>query len=265
MGILNITTDSFYDGGKYNRDNEILTHCDAMLAQGDTIIDIGAVSTRPGACQVDEKEEFKRLDYALSLLRNHFPETIISVDTYRSDVAKMVIENYKVNIINDISAGTLDERMFETVANYDVPYILTHIQGTPETMQQKPTYDNLMKEIIDYFSYHIHRLQQIGVKDIIIDPGFGFGKTIEHNYQILNELNKLEIFELPILVGMSRKSMIYKLLDTTPEFAMNGTIAANTLALTAGAKILRVHDVKEAMECIKIVEFMSKINENNEI
>ena len=188
-------------------------------------------------------------------MRKHFPEEIISVDTYRADVAKAAVEQYGVDIINDISAGTLDNNMFETVAVLNIPYILTHIQGTPSNMQENPVYDNLTEEVIAYFSSRIQRLRTLGVKDIVIDPGFGFGKTIAHNYEILRNLKKLEIFDLPILVGQSRKSMIYNLLETDAQHALNGTTVANTLALTAGADILRVHDVKEAVECVKITNY----------
>ena len=208
----------------------------------------------------DASEELKRLDRALACLRKHFPDAIISVDTYRADVAKAVVENYAVDIINDISAGTLDDCMFETVAALNVPYILMHIQCTPLTMQENPVYENLMEDIIGYFSKNVHRLRQLGVKDIIIDPGFGFGKTIEHNYEILRHLKDLKIFDLPILAGLSRKSMIYKVLETDAEYALNGTTVLNTLALVNGASILRVHDVKEAVECIKLVQ-MYRITE----
>ena len=254
MGIVNITPDSFYDGGSYGTDAALLNRCEAIIAEGGDIIDIGAVSTRPGAQDVDAAEELRRLDWALALARKHFPEKIISVDTYRADVAKAAVENFGVDIINDISAGTLDERMFETIAKLEVPYILTHIRGTPANMQENPVYDNIMKEIIEYFSDTVQRLHRLGVKDIIIDPGFGFGKTIEHNYEILRCLSDLDIFELPVLVGVSRKSMIYKLFEIDAKDALNGTTAANTLALLGGADLLRVHDVKEAVQCVKIVQ-----------
>jgi len=253
MGIVNVTPDSFYDGGSYHSEAGLIRRCEAIISEGGDIIDIGAVSTRPGALEVDAAEELGRLDRALACLRKHFPEVIVSVDTCRADVAKTVVENYAVDIINDISAGTLDDRMFETVAALNVPYVLTHIHGTPRTMQEKPVYSNLMEDVIGYFSECVFRLRNLDVKDIIIDPGFGFGKTIEHNYEILRRLNDLEIFDLPVLVGFSRKSMIYGLLETDAAHALNGTTVLNTLALAAGADILRVHDVKEAAECIKIV------------
>jgi len=253
MGIVNVTPDSFYDGGSYNTELDLLKRCEAIIAEGGDIIDIGAASTRPGAQQIDTEEELRRLDWALQCVRPHFPETIISVDTYRAATAKRMVENYGVDIINDISAGTLDAAMFETVAALNVPYILTHIKGTPATMQENPAYDNLMEEVINFFSKSVHRLRKLGVKDIIIDPGFGFGKTIAHNYEILQHLNDFAIFDLPILVGVSRKAMIYKLLETDTQHALNGTTVVNTLALLGGADILRVHDIKEAVECIKIV------------
>ena len=253
MGIVNVTPDSFYDGGSCRTEAGLLKRCETIVAEGGDIIDIGAVSTRPGAQDVDLAEELRRLDRSLAYVRKHFPEQIISLDTCRADVAKAAVEHHGVDIINDISAGTLDARMFETVAALNVPYILTHIQGTPSTMQENPVYNNLMEDIIAYFSGHIQHLRSLGVKDVIIDPGFGFGKTIAHNYELLRNLKKLEIFELPIMVGVSRKSMIYKLLETDAQHALNGTTAVHTLALAAGADILRVHDVKEAVECVKIV------------
>ena len=254
MGIVNVTPDSFYDGGCYSNEAGLLKRCESIIAEGGDIIDIGAVSTRPGAQEVDAAEELRRLDRALACLRKYFPAAIVSVDTYRADVAKAVVDNYAVDIINDISAGALDERMFETVAALNVPYILMHMQGTPLTMQENPVYDNLMEDIIGYFLEKVHRLRCMGVKDIIIDPGFGFGKTIDHNYEILRHLKDLKIFELPILVGFSRKSMIYKFLENDAANALNGTTVLNTLALLSGADILRVHDVKEAVECVKIVQ-----------
>ena len=253
MGIVNVAPDSFYDGGNYLTETDLLKRCEAIIAEGGGMIDIGAVSTSPGAQNVDAVEELRRLDWALACVRKHFPAEIISVDTYRADVAKAAVEHYSVDMINDISAGTLDTRMFETVATLNVPYVLTHIQGTPSTMQENPVYGNLMEELIAYFSSLVQRLRKLDVKDIIIDPGFGFGKTIAHNYEILRHLKKLEIFDLPIMVGVSRKSMIYKLLETDAQHALNGTTVVNTLALASGADILRVHDVKEAVECVKII------------
>ena len=253
MGIVNVTPDSFYDGGSYVTEFDLLNRCESIISEGGDIIDIGAASTRPGAQDIDAEEELRRLDSALKLVRKHFPETIISVDTYRANVAKTVVENYGVDIINDISSGTLDKDMFETIAALNVPYVLTHIKGAPSTMQQNPVYENVMEEIIVHFSECAHRLRSLGVNDIIIDPGFGFGKTIEHNYEILRNLKKLEIFDAPILVGVSRKAMIYRLLETDAQHALNGTTVVNTFALLGGADILRVHDVKEASECVRIV------------
>ena len=254
MGIVNVTSDSFYDGGGYPTEADLIRRCQTIITEGGDIIDVGAVSSRPGAPNVDATEELRRLDRALVSIRKHFPETIISVDTCHADTAKAVVEKYGVNIINDITAGALDDRMFETVAALHVPYVLTHIQGTPATMQKNPVYNNLMSDIIGYFSERVHRLRRLGVQDIIIDPGFGFGKTMEHNYEILSRLKDLKIFRLPVLVGVSRKSMIYELLETDAQHALNGTTAANTLALAGGADILRVHDVKEAVECVKIAQ-----------
>ncbi len=254
MGIVNVTPDSFYDGGSYHTEADLLKRCEAIIVEGGDMIDIGAVSTRPGAQDVDAAEELRRLDWALGFIRKHFPGEIISVDTYRADIAKSVVKDYGVDIINDISAGMLDDRMFETVAGLNVPYVLMHMQGTPATMQKNPVYNNLMEDIIGYLSGCVQRLHSLGVKDIIIDPGFGFGKTIAHNYEILRRLKDLEIFELPILVGVSHKGMIYKLLETDATHALNGTTVVNTLALMGGADILRVHEVKEAVECVKIVQ-----------
>ena len=254
MGIVNVTPDSFYDGGRYTTESAILKRCEDIVEEGGDIIDIGAVSSRPGASDVGVDEELRRLDHALELVRKHFPEKTISVDTYRADVARAAVENYGVDIINDVSAGTIDERMFETVATLNVPYILSHIKGTPATMQNAPFYENIMENLIQYFLEHLHQLRSLGVKDIIIDPGFGFGKTLEHNYEILRKLSDIKIFDLPVLVGVSRKRMIYSLLETDADNALNGTTVANALSLIGGADILRVHDVKEAVECIKIVQ-----------
>ena len=255
MGIVNVAPDSFYDGGCCRTQADLLKRCETIISEGGNIIDIGAVSTRPGAHEVDAGEEMKRITKALEIVRKRFPDEIISVDTYRANVAKAVVENFGVHIINDISCGTIDKNMFETIATLNVPYVLTHIQGTPLTMQQNPVYENIMEEIIQNLAESVYRLRRLGVKDIIIDPGFGFGKSMEHNYEVLGNLEKLEIFELPILVGVSRKSMIYKLLGTDAQDALNGTTVVNTLALSSGADILRVHDVKAAVECIKIVRY----------
>ncbi len=257
MGILNITPDSFYAESRKTIERDIVSRARQILEEGGTIIDVGAYSTRPGAEEVSEEEEMKRLHKALGLLRKELPDAIVSVDTFRADVAKMCVEEYGVGIVNDISGGTMDNRMFETVAKLNVPYVLTHIKGTPQDMQDEPHYDDLIREVFLYFSEKINRLHDMGLNDIILDPGFGFGKTLAHNYELMSNLQMFREFEVPILVGISRKSMIYKLLDTTPQEALNGTTALNTIALLKGANILRVHDVKAAAEVVAIVECVS--------
>ena len=254
MGILNITPDSFYAESRKMIERDIVSRARQILEEGGTIIDVGAYSTRPGAEEVSEEEEMKRLHKALGLLRKELPDAIVSVDTFRADVAKMCVEEYGVGIVNDISGGTMDNRMFETVAKLNVPYVLTHIKGTPQDMQDEPHYDDLIREVFLYFSEKINRLHDMGLNDIILDPGFGFGKTLAHNYELMSNLQMFREFEVPILVGISRKSMIYKLLDTTPQEALNGKTALNTIALLKGANILRVHDVKAAAEVVAIVE-----------
>lgn len=254
MGILNITPDSFYAESRKTNERDIVSRARQILEEGGTIIDVGAYSTRPGAEEVSEEEEMKRLHKALGLLRKELPDAFVSVDTFRADVAKMCVEEYGVGIVNDISGGTMDNRMFETVAKLNVPYVLTHIKGTPQDMQDEPHYDDLIREVFLYFSEKINRLHDMGLNDIILDPGFGFGKTLAHNYELMSNLQMFREFEVPILVGISRKSMIYKLLDTTPQEALNGTTALNTIALLKGANILRVHDVKAAAEVVAIVE-----------
>ncbi len=253
MGVINLTPDSFYDGGKYKSNWDVIKQAEQFLYEGATIIDMGAASTRPGAEIVSPIEEQKRLLPALESVLKKFPAAIISIDTYNSSTARLAIEN-GAHIINDIFAGNLDAKMFETVAQFNVPYIMMHIKGTPVNMQKNPVYSDLVEDIIFYFSEKINKLQSLGVKDIIIDPGFGFGKTLEHNYELLNKLNYLKILELPLMVGLSRKSMVNKVLGITPEEALNGTTVLNTIALTKGADILRVHDVKEAAEAIKLVK-----------
>lgn len=253
MGILNITPDSFFDGGQYQVQADILNRCVQIMDEGAQIIDIGAYSSRPGAHDVDKEEEMKRLGQALGWIRKEFPDAIISVDTFRSYVAERVVKEFEVDVINDIAAGELDEEMFATVAHLKVPYIIMHMKGTPQNMQVNPQYNNLIQEVSSYFANKVEQLTFLGVKDIIIDPGFGFAKTIDHNYYLLRELKQLKLFDLPILVGISRKSMIYNLLDSDSGAALNGTTALNTIALLNGANILRVHDVKEAVECIKLV------------
>ena len=254
MGILNVTPDSFYAGSRMQNETEIVARVHQIIDEGGNIIDIGAYSSRPNAAEVSTSEEMQRLRFGLEIIRREVPDAVVSVDTFRADVAQMCAEEYGVAMINDISAGEMDKNMFTTVARLGIPYIIMHMQGTPQTMQEHPHYDNVLKEVLFYFAEKVQRLRDLGMKDIILDPGFGFGKTLEHNYALLNQLEEFSVFELPILIGVSRKSMIYKLLDCTPEDALNGTIAVNTIALMKGADILRVHDVKAASESIKIVE-----------
>ena len=256
MGILNVTPDSFYAGSHGVTEGYIIDRIHQIMNEGASIIDIGACSTRPGADEVSIEEEMSRLRMGLELIRKHRPDAIVSVDTYRADVAKMCVEEYGAAIINDISAGQMDEQMFPTIARLGIPYIIMHMKGTPKDMQVNPQYDHFLKEVFYYFSEKVQRLRDLGVKDIIIDPGFGFGKTLEHNYELMNHLEEFALFELPLLVGISRKSMIYKHLSITPEEALNGTTTLNTIALLKGASILRVHDVREAMESIKIIQKM---------
>ena len=253
MGILNVTPDSFYAGSHGVTEGYIIDRIHQIMNEGASIIDIGACSTRPGADQVSAEEEMSRMRMGLELIRKHRPDAIVSVDTYRADVAKMCVEEYGAAIINDISAGQMDKDMFTTIARLGIPYIIMHMKGTPKDMQVNPEYDHFLKEVFYYFSEKVQKLRDLGVKDIIIDPGFGFGKTLEHNYELMNHLEEFSLFELPLLVGVSRKSMIYKLLGTTPEEALNGTTALNTVALLKGANILRVHDVREAVETVRII------------
>lgn len=263
MGILNITPDSFYDGGRYNSDQNILQRTEKLLMEGADIIDIGAYSSRPGADHVSEKDELERLTNSLKLIRERYPKIIISVDTFRSNIAKKVVKDYQVDIINDISAGEMDLEMFNTIAELKVPYVMMHMQGTPDTMQQNPSYKNVVQDIIMYFSKKVDELKLLGIDDVIIDPGFGFGKTVDHNYQLLKYLDDFKIFELPILVGVSRKSMICKVLEVDPDNALNGTTVVNTLSLLGGANILRVHDVKEAKQTIKLFEKFANAKVDN--
>lgn len=253
MGILNITPNSFFDGGNFTSEEEILNQVEKMLSEGATFIDVGAYSSKPGAEFVSEEEELARLLPVIELILARFPETLISVDTFRSEVAKQAIAKGAA-LINDISAGLLDDKMIETVAQLQVPYIMMHMKGNPQTMQSLATYEDVVKEMLFYFSERINVARSFGLNDIIVDPGFGFAKTMEHNYEVMQNLDYFSILELPILVGVSRKSMIYKLLDNTPQEALNGTTVLNTIALQKGAAILRVHDVKEAVECIKIYQ-----------
>jgi len=252
MGIVNVTPDSFYDGGKMEDEKVLLAAVEKMITDGAQILDIGAVSTRPGAQVISTKIELGRLLPAVQAIRKNFPNIPLSIDTFRSWVAVRVIDEIGPIIVNDISGGSLDSKMFETIGKMKVPYILSHIQGTPKDMLEDPQYTDLIKDISTYLSEKVKRLTKLGVTDIIIDPGFGFGKTLEHNYELLNRLDSFKVFQLPLMAGISRKSMIWKALENTPEEALNGTTVANTLALMGGVDMLRVHDVKEAVEAVKI-------------
>lgn len=253
MGILNLTPDSFFDGGMYKDETSILKRVETMLGDGASFIDMGAYSSRPGAVHVPEEEELKRLIPILNLILKHFPQTLVSIDTFRSKVASESIDNGAA-MINDIAAGSLDPEMFATVAKHQVPYIMMHMKGTPQSMQKEATYDDLIKDLRFYFSQKVRQATSQKINDIIIDPGFGFAKTTKQNYTLLNHLDLFQTFGLPILIGLSRKSMIYKVLESTPQEALNGTTALHTIALLKGANIIRAHDVKEAMECVKLVE-----------
>jgi len=251
MGVLNVTPDSFYDGGTYKNKTNIIKQVETMLSEGSTFIDIGGYSSRPGADFVSEDEELQRVIPVVELIMKEFPEALISIDTFRSRVAKQAIEAGAA-IINDISAGKLDSKMIETVGKLGVPYIMMHMRGNPKTMQQQTDYDDLVKDIIHYFGERITEAHKAKINDIIIDPGFGFAKTLEQNFELLDKMKLLKVIDKPILVGVSRKSMIYKTLNTSTDQALNGTTALNMIALENGASILRVHDVKEAMECVKL-------------
>lgn len=252
MGIVNVTPDSFYSGGRAFSDKAIMTHVTACVEQGASIIDIGAYSSRPGAEHVLAEEEIRRLDKALHLIRHKYPDVIISVDTFRSDVARHVVRDYGVEIINDISGGSLDPAMFETIADLGVCYVLMHMRATPQDMQHHTDYDDIMAELLHYFQKKLAQLRILGVNDVIIDPGFGFAKTLEQNYELLAKMHYLTELHVPILAGVSRKSMLYNLLGIKPEDALNASTAVHMLALQQGARVLRVHDVKPANETIKI-------------
>lgn len=251
MGILNVTPNSFFDGGKHSDEKAILIQVEKMLSEGATFIDIGGYSSKPSAEFVSEEEELQRLLPVVQNVGEEFPEAIISIDTFRSKVAKETIESGAA-IINDISAGNLDDTMLETVSQLKVPYIMMHMKGTPQTMQSLTQYENIAKEMLFYFSERVSKARSLGINDLIIDPGFGFAKTLKQNFEVLSKLELFQMLELPILAGVSRKSMIYKTLGTSAEFALNGTTSLNTIALLKGTKILRVHDVKEAVECVKL-------------
>ena len=252
MGIVNVTPDSFYGGSQMEDETVMLKAIEKMVEDGVSIIDVGAVSTRPGAANISTKAELNRLLPAVQAIRKNFPDLHLSVDTFRSWVAVRVIDEIGPIIINDVSGGSLDSKMFETVGRLNVPYILSHMQGTPQTMQDNPHYEDVVKDVASFFSERVKKLTRAGVKDVILDPGFGFGKTLDHNYELLNRLDAFKVFQLPVMVGLSRKSMIWRALDLKPETALNGTSVANTMALLGGADILRVHDVKEAMEAVKL-------------
>jgi len=251
MGILNVTEDSFFDGGKYTEEAKIVARAEQIIREGGDIIDIGAVSTRPGAQDLPEQEEIARIQRAVSAVRAALPNAAISVDTWRASVARATVP-CGADIINDVSGGTFDPEMIPTMGQLQVPYILMHTPEKPDTMQQHTDYEDILAEMIQFFGQQIEKLHEAHVHDIILDPGFGFGKTLEQNYFVLQNMDAFKVFDLPILVGISRKSMIYKLLETTPDHALNGTTVVNTLALMKGAHILRVHDVKEAVEAVKI-------------
>lgn len=258
MGILNVTPDSFYDGGRYTSELKIIERIHEIVEQGAGIIDVGAYSTRPGAEFVDEREELSRLSFAVELVRKYYPHLPVSIDTFRANVAREIRHCLGDVIVNDISGGTMDEKMFETVAEMNVPYILMHIQGTPRDMQVNPHYEDVVGEVRQFLAERIARLNALGFNKIIIDQGFGFGKTLEHNYRLMERIGDFLTLDYPLLVGISRKTMIWKLLGCTPKEALNGTTVLNTIALLKGAHILRVHDVREAVEAVKIVEELKR-------
>lgn len=257
MGILNVTPDSFYDGGKYVSEVKVIERIHQIVEEGAGIIDVGAYSTRPGAAFVDEKEELGRLSWAVELIRKYYPEVAVSIDTFRAKVAEEIITCLGPVIVNDISGGTMDDGMFEMVAKTGVPYMMMHIQGTPQTMQKNPVYQDVVAEVRDFFTERIVKLNALGFDNIILDPGFGFGKTLAHNYELMNHMEIYQELGYPVLVGISRKTMIYKLLGGTAQDALNGTTVLNTIALMKGANILRVHDVKEAREAVMLLTTMS--------
>jgi dihydropteroate synthase len=261
MGILNITPDSFYDGGKYLKENEIVNRVSAMLSEGADIIDVGACSTRPGAEAVTPEVEKERIRRALIPIRDNFPDVVLSVDTFRATVAEYAVVNFGAGMINDISSGLLDERMLQAAAALKVPFIMMHMQGKPQNMQKNPVYNDITRELLAYFAQRIGLAQKTGITDLIIDPGFGFGKTLRHNYLLLHELRLFTTLGHPIMVGLSRKSMIYRSLQVTPGEALNGTTVLNTLALNNGARLLRVHDVKEAVEAIRLFTLYQEATE----
>lgn len=251
MGILNATPNSFYDGGKYTSEHSLLTQVESMLSEGATFIDVGAYSSKPNAALVSEEEELFRILPVVKAILKQFPQTLLSIDTFRSAVARSCIENGAA-LINDISAGNFDDQMMQTIAHFRVPYIMMRMRGTPQTMQSLTQYDLIVKEILFYFSEKITTARSLGINDLIVDPGFGFAKTTDQNYEVLGQLSCFKILDLPLLVGISRKSMVYKPLGSNAQEALNATTVVNTIALTKGANILRVHDVKEAVESVKL-------------
>lgn len=258
MGILNVTPDSFYADSRKQTEAAIEERIQAILSEGGTIIDVGGYSSRPDAIEVSPEKEMERVAVALDILRRHYPEVAVSVDTFRADVARCSVEKYGVAIINDISGGELDKEMFPAVASLNVPYIMMHMRGTPQTMQQHTDYKDMMEDILLYFAAKVRELNLMGVNDIVLDPGFGFSKTLEQNYLLMGHLREFDQFGLPLLVGVSRKSMIYKFLGGTPSESLNGTTVLNTVALLNGADILRVHDVRAAVEAVKIVDKLKR-------
>ena len=259
MGILNVTDDSFYDGGRYTNDAAVLRRAEQILSEGAAIIDVGAVSTKPGAADISVEEEWQRLEKPLDLIAKHFPDAIVSVDTWRADIAQRSVEAGAA-IINDVSGGTFDERMAEVVGRLQVPYVLMHTTAKPDKMQQQPLGEDMLLTMMQFFARQLAIFKEAGCVDLILDPGFGFGKTLEQNYFLMKNLSAFQIFECPILVGISRKSMIYKLLKTSPDEALTGTVVLNTLALQQGASILRVHDVREAVEAVKVFNMYEMSN-----
>jgi len=254
MGIINATPDSFYDGSRVPEPAQAVNKARVMIQQGADILDVGAVSTRPGSREISEKEELERLSPVLEALRVEFPDFPISVDTWRSGVARIVCDRFGIQLINDISAGILDPDMFSTMAQLGIPYIIMHMQGTPASMQDDPVYENVVDDLLQFFAERVYKLRKLGLNDIIIDPGFGFGKTLEQNYKLLGQFDAFRMFELPLMAGLSRKSMIYKLLESEPDEALNGTTAAHMAVLLKGARLLRVHDVQAAVETVKIFQ-----------
>ncbi|MBR3467291.1 MAG: dihydropteroate synthase [Bacteroidales bacterium] len=259
MGILNVTDDSFYDGGRYTNDDAVLRRAEQILSEGADIIDVGAVSTKPGAADISVEEEWQRLEKPLALIAKYFPDAVVSVDTWRADIAQRSVEAGAA-IINDVSGGTFDERMAEVVGRLQVPYVLMHTTAKPDKMQQQPLGEDMLLTMMQFFARQLAIFKEAGCVDLILDPGFGFGKTLEQNYFLMKNLSAFQIFECPILVGISRKSMIYKLLETSPDEALTGTVVLNTLALQQGASILRVHDVREAVEAVKVFNMYQMSN-----